>query len=436
MTAPLSSSRRQDFRLETTEAATTGVRALFHGETPDMTVSHSRPIRVMHVTNGMTLGGTEKVVLKLANTLTEGFDHRICCIRDYDTDLIRTHVRLEQLTALRLPESRFALFLPQLVRAIRSCKPDIVHSRNWGAIEAVFAARLAGVPVVIHSEHGYDADGMWAMPFRQRWLRRLACSTADVFFAVSRELRDFHAAQAGIRPDRIRVIYNGVDVHAFSPQPAARARIRAEQGIGPDEFVLGAVGRMVRIKDYQTLLQAAGVLSQQGLNFKLMLVGDGPELPGLISLAESLPGVRERLITLGQRNDVSDLLSAMDVFVQTSLREGMSNTILEAMAAGLPPVVTRVGGNTEIIEEGKSGWLFSAGDVECLSRILHRLAERPESRTSTGQAARRRVHEMFSNERMLSNYRALYLELAARRGVCSTTDGVFTGIQPEGSRMA
>ena len=401
-----------------------------------MPVSHSRPIRVMHVINGMTLGGTEKVVLKLTNTLTEGFDHRICCIRDFDTDLVRAHLRPGQLTALKLPQSRFALFLPQLVRAIRSCKPDVVHSRNWGAIEAVFAARLAAVPVVIHSEHGYDADGMRTMPFRQRCLRRAASSAADVFFTVSHELRDFHAVQAGIRPDRIRVIYNGVDVHAFSPQPAARARLRAEHGIGPGEFVLGAVGRMVRIKDYQTLIQAAGLLVSKGLNFKLMLVGDGPELPGLIALAENLPGVRERLITLGQRNDVSELLSAMDVFVQTSLREGMSNTILEAMAAGLIPVVTCVGGNTEIVEDSESGWLFDAGDVEYLSRLLHRLAVQPDSRMSIGEAARRRVQEMFSNERMLANYRALYLELAARRGVCSTTDGVFTGIQPEGSRMA
>ncbi len=396
----------------------------------DTHAARTHVLKIMHVTNSMALGGTEKVVLKLAARLTEGFHHHVCCVRSYDANLVCKWLRPEQFTALELPRSRFAIFVPQLVRAIRSYRPDIVHSRNWGAIEAVFAARLAGVPVVIHSEHGYDVDGLRETPLRQRWVRRIVCSAADAVFAVSRELRDFHAQQAGVRPDRIRVLYNGVDTQSFAPRPEVRARVRAENGIGPDELVLGAVGRMAPIKDYATLIRAAGILARANLSFRLMLVGDGPQLPNLIALAESLPGVRACLLPLGQRDNIPELLSAMDIFVQTSLREGMSNTLLEAMSTGLPAVVTRVGGNLEIVEEGQTGWLFKPGDVEHLSQLLENLAADRDLRNRAGQAARWRVQEKFSYEKMLENYRALYVELANQRNTQQIGNQARAGFGP------
>jgi sugar transferase (PEP-CTERM/EpsH1 system associated) len=377
-------------------------------------VSRSRALKVLHVVNNMGLGGTEKVVLKLAAKLTEGFEHRVCCVRRYDTGLVQSTLRPEQLIALDLPQSRFAVFVPQLAKAIRSCNPDIVHSRNWGAIEAVFAARLAGVPVVVHSEHGYDV-ALEKTSLRQRWVRRLACSAADAFFTVSRELQDFHARQAGLPSERIRVLYNGVDTANFTPRPDVRARIRAELGIAPEEFVVGAVGRMVPIKDYETLVRAAGVLAGANLRFKLMLVGDGRELPGLVALARSLPGVDACFLPLGERDDIPELLAAMDVFVQTSLREGMSNTVLEAMSTGLPAAVTAVGGNPEVVEEGINGWLFQPGDVQRLSQLLLSLASDQTLCRRAGTAARLHVQEKFSNGTMLENYRALYMELARKR---------------------
>jgi len=398
--------------------------------------SRNHVLKIMHVTNSMALGGTEKVVLKLATGLTEGFDHHVCCVRSCDLNLVQRWLRPEQFTALELPRSRFAVFVPQLVRAIRSYRPHIVHSRNWGAIEAVVAARIARVPVVIHSEHGYDVDGLQETPLRQRWMRRIVCSAADAVFTVSRELRDFHAMQAGVRPERIRVLYNGVDTQSFAPKPHVRARVREEHGIGPGELVVGAVGRMVPIKDYETLIRAAGVLYKANLPFKLVLVGDGPELPRLIALAESLPGVRACLLPLGRRDDIPDLLAAMDVFVQTSLREGMSNTLLEAMSAGLPAVVTCVGGNPEIVEEEKNGWLFRPGDVGNLSQILHRLAADCDLRSRAGEAGRRHVQEKFSHKKMLENYRALYIELAKKRNTYPTIDQAKATVRPWGDGLA
>jgi len=171
---------------------------------------------------------------------------------------------------------------------------------------------------------------------------------------------------------------------------------------------------MVPIKDYATLIRAAGRLAEAGLNFKLILVGDGPELPCLRELAQSLPGVGTHFLALGRRDDVPALLAGMDVFVQTSLGEGMSNTVLEAMASGLPVVVTRVGGNPEIVTE-ECGWLFGPGDVQHLSQLLLMLASDQEFCARAGQAARSRVEEAFSHSAMLENYRRLYLELARKK---------------------
>jgi sugar transferase (PEP-CTERM/EpsH1 system associated) len=375
---------------------------------------HSRALKIMHVVNSMSLGGTEKSLLRLATQLTGGFEHRICCIRSFDPNLTQSCLRPEQVVALNLRPSRFSFFVPALLRAIRSYQPDIVHSRNWGAIEAVLAARLSAVPVVIHSEHGYEVESLSSTPVRQQWTRRLICSLADAVFTVSRELRGFHAAQAGIRPDRIRVLPNGVDTQVFAPARQARARMRYDLGISSADFVVGAVGRMVPIKDYGTLIRAAGRLTEATSKFKLILVGDGPELPRVRELAESIPGLGSHFLALGRREDVPALLAGMDVFVQTSLGEGMSNTVLEAMAAGLPAVVTAVGGNPEIVSQG-CGWLFDAGDVEHLSQLLLMLASNPSLCARTGQAARRHVEEAFSHSAMLENYRQLYLELAGKK---------------------
>lgn len=376
----------------------------------------ARNLKVMHVINSMAVGGTENGVLNLATRLVDGFEHHLCCIRNYDAELVH-RFQLQQVTALNLRHSRLSCFVPQLVTAIRSYRPDIVHSRNWGAIESVFAARLARIPVVIHSEHGYEIDVLSKTPLRQRWTRRLACAAADAFFTVSRDLRDFHAAQAGIPVERIQVLYNGVDSHHFAPNQGLRMKMRDEHRIAPEDFVVGAVGRAVAIKDYKTVIRALGALSRKRVPFKLLLAGDGPELPGLVALAESVPGVGPNFLALGRRSDVPELLAGMDVFVQTSLREGMSNTLLEAMSTGLPAVVTSVGGNPEIVENGRTGWLFRPGDVEHLSNLLMKLAADRNLGAEVGRAARLQVEKMFSQQRMLESYRELYSELAGKRHV-------------------
>ena len=375
-------------------------------------------LRVLHVFNRLGTGGTEYGILKLVHGLNHGqFEHRLCSIRGFDPELVRRRQLEDKLIIAGSAgdDRQFPLF--RLARIMRGYRPHIVHSRNWGAIEAIPAARLARVPVVIHSEHGYELETIAGLPRRQRLLRRVAYAMANAVFAVTRDLRDYHARQARVSTSRIQVIYNGVDTQRFVPRPESRLRLCERTGWPAGSFVVGTVGRLVPIKDHSTLLKAAELLARQGVDVRVLLVGAGPELGRLEDYAAKSGALAGRVCFYGSSDAVPELLNAMDVFVLSSLSEGMSNTLLEAMASGLPVVATRVGGNPELIEEDRSGFLFRPGDIAALASRLECLTNHPELRRQLGAAARQRAVEHFGLERMIEDYRSLYRELAIRRGI-------------------
>ncbi len=374
-------------------------------------------VRILHVISYMGRGGAEMGILKLIAGLGDEFDHRICTTHGSDADFVRSCFSEENMFAAGTagPKLQFPLF--QLARIMRQYRPHIVHSRNWGAIEAVLAAKLTSVQVVIHSEHGYEVDMFAGLPMRRRIFRRAAYAMTDAMFAVTRELRDFHVRQAWIRPQHMGVMYNGVDTERFAPRRETRMAIREELGLPEKSFVVGSVGRLVPIKDHQTLLNAAALLSKAGIDVRVLLVGSGPERARLQALAtDALEG---RVCFAGDSSRVPELLNAMDAFILPSLGEGMSNTLLEAMASGLPVLATNVGGNPEIIEDNVNGSLFTPGDAQWLAGRLSRMARDPALIHQLGTAARNRAIESFSLSRMLESYRSFYLDLAARRRVAA-----------------
>jgi len=308
------------------------------------------------------------------------------------------------------------LSLPRLMAVMKKYRPHVVHSRNWGSIEAIPAARLARVPVVVHSEHGYELDNLSGLPLRRRLFRRIVYGMVDAVFTVSEELRDYHTRQAWISPERIRVICNGVDTHRFAPDPRARGMTRKQLGVPEDAFVFGSVGRLVAIKDHRTLLRAGEVLQRRGRSIHILLVGSGPELDRLQKDVSHSPELQGRVHFAGTSHDVPNLLNAMDAFVLPSICEGMSNTLLEAMASGLPVLATRVGGNPEVLKED-GGWLFAPGDTDTLAARLEELATDHKLCRQVGDAGRLRVVQHFSLERMAEQYRSLYFDLAERRGL-------------------
>jgi sugar transferase (PEP-CTERM/EpsH1 system associated) len=375
-------------------------------------------LRVLHVISRLGMGGTEHGVLKVMRGLGEQeFEHRICAVRGIDKDFVgRMQIGTPAYSAAS-SKSGFQFPLFRLARIMRDYRPHIVHTRNFGAVEAIPAARIAGVPVAIHSEHGYELEILGGLPLRRRVLCRVAYAMADAVFAVTEDLRKYHSKQSWLPEQKLRVIHNGVDTNRFSPRPAIAGAIRSKLGISPSRFVIGSVGRLVPIKDHGTLLRAAELLVQQGKDVHVLIVGAGPEFPQLQGRVAASTHLGGRVTFAGASDSIPEMLNAMDLFVLTSISEGMSNTILEAMASGLPAVVTRTGGNPELVEDGQDGWLFPARDFRALAECLSRCAEDTRLRAKFGEAARERVLEHFSLQAMIAKYRELYIELATHRGV-------------------
>jgi sugar transferase (PEP-CTERM/EpsH1 system associated) len=378
-------------------------------------------LRVLHVINSLVpLGGAERGVLKVMEGMdAKLFEQRLCTIRGFDPNMAESPALHGKLFMAGEENSAFQFLLFRLMRIIREYKPDIVHSRNWGAIEAAPAGRFAGVPVVIHSEHGYELDMLSGLPIHRRIIRRAVYSMCDAVFTVSRDLQNYHGQQVWMSPERIRVIPNGVNICVFAPHETVRRRARERFCFSPDTIVLGSVGRMVPIKGHETFLQAAEHLLESKIDVRLLLVGGGPELERHRSYAQASPSLKNRVTFVGPAEDVSELYQAMDIFVLPSISEGLSNTLLEAMASGLPCVVTDVGGNPEVVVNGRGGFLFTPEDAAGLAQRLQDLIAQDDLRAEFAVAARRHAVTHFSLDRMLDDYANLYVELAIRRGTPS-----------------
>jgi glycosyltransferase involved in cell wall biosynthesis len=239
----------------------------------------------------------------------------------------------------------------------------------------------------------------------------LAYEAADRVIAVSYQLRDFHSGHTGFPARKIAVIHNGVDPQRFFPDPAGRIAIREELGISDGEFCIGCVGNLLPVKDHLTLLKAAAELDRHSRNWRLLLVGDGPELPNLEAFVNARPGWKRKVHFAGRSRRVPELLRAMDVFILPSVSEGICNALLEAMAAALPVAVTAAGGNPEVVADGKSGLVFPVGDCGQLASLLRMLQTKADVCAELGKSAMRRVRESFSIDSMVRKYQEMYEDL-------------------------
>lgn len=381
-------------------------------------VEPSERLRVLHVIPRLGMGGTEHGVLKVMNGLGEQeFEQRICAVRGMDASFA-VHMNVASKTySAGSSRAGFQFPLFRLAKIMREFRPHVVHTRNFGALEGIAAARIARVPVAIHSEHGYELEIMEGLPFRRRVLCRALFGMADAVFTVSADLRNYHAKQSWLAAQKISLIPNGVNTEVFSPVPQCAQQTRDALQIPRGRVVLGSVGRLVPIKDHATLLCAAEILVRQGKNVHVLIVGSGPQQTKLESYAAASPELSGRTTFTGSSDRVAQLLNAMEVFVLPSINEGMSNTLLEAMSCGLTTVATRIGGNSELADEGHSGYLFPARDVQALSQILGRLVDDQETRSRVGRAARSQVLRKFSLAKMVERYRELYLRHASLRGL-------------------
>lgn len=368
----------------------------------------------MHVVDHLGKGGLENGLVNLINGLDPArFEHVVYAMRQLgpNADRLPESVRV---VCLGKRDSDFPVQLPRLVRDIRSVDPHIVHSRNWAGVEAVAAAHWVRSCAAVHSEHGLETAAQAREPRRRVWFRRLAYELADRVLAVSYQLRDLHAARTGFAARRIEVIHNGVDGKRFFPDPAARSRMRREMGIAADEFCIGCVGNLLPVKDHMTVLRAVERATGDWKRWRLVIAGEGSERPKLEAFLNGHPGWKARVSLPGTSDRIPELLNAMDAYVLPSLSEGISNSLLEAMSAGLPVIATNTGGNPEVVVDGESGLLFPVGDFSTLAEQLILLERNRELHAKLADRARIRVSDEFSIDSMVRNYARLYESLGRR----------------------
>ncbi len=365
---------------------------------------------IAHVIHSLHPGGLENGVVHLINGIPK-FRHTLVCLTSADSWRERFASFLEVIELGKSDGQNLRLPF-RLTRLFRRLRPDIVHSRNWAAFDAIPAARMAGVPVVIHGEHGRDAQDPLGQNRRRKWLRWGFHPLVDRFVTVSHDLRQWLVGTVGVPERKVLTIHNGVDTNRFNDMD--RAEERQALGIGDDWFVIGSVGRLDPVKDYGSLLEAFAGLCRRHPRSLLVLAGDGPVRGPLEKHAAEL-GVTDRVRFLGERDDIPRVLKAFDVFVLPSIAEGMSNAILEAMATGLPVVATAVGGNPELVEDGITGRVVRPRAPETLRVALERYLAEPHLLRVHGKAARECAVSEFSLERFVSAYRHLYSTLLQER---------------------
>jgi glycosyltransferase involved in cell wall biosynthesis len=363
-------------------------------------------LRLLHVVLDLESGGLERLVADMVRrTDRQRFETHVLALR-----FLGRHAKgLEAFARLHEARSRggWSMLWPrQLTAQIHAIAPQVVHTHSGVWYKASLAARRAGVPRLVHTDHGRLRPDPW----QDRFLDGLAARRTDVVVAVS-EVLGAQLARAVVRDaSRIVVVPNGVDTELFRPR-ADSGKVRAELGVGADVPLIGSIGRLDAIKAYDVMLEAFARLLAvwgEGPRPVLVLGGDGPEEARLTALARA-PSLQGAVRLLGWRDDVHDLHGAFTLFTMSSWSEGTSLSLLEAMSAGLCPVVTRVGGNPVVLGDRLQHRLVPSGDPDALAAAWRAALADPERRRADARFARQRVEEAFGLDAMVRRYESIYL---------------------------
>ena len=372
------------------------------------------PRKVFFLLDSFNIGGTETQAVELARRLDPAQYAVTLGYIKPDGPLIDklrgTSVALTQFRPKRGVDSPSGVYeILRLAAFLRRGRFDIVHTHDlWSNLLGVPAAWLARVPAVISSRRDL-AHFDWYQSRRRVWLKRIQ-NLSDIVLTNAHPIRDALISEDGFAPVKVRVVHNGIDLERFR---VARPRtMEAEEG---KRIVL--VGNMHSdVKGHRSLIAAAPAIVSEFPATRFAFVGDGSERPIFEKQISEL-GLQDNFTFLGRRTDIPEVLALCDIGVLPSKAEGLSNAVLEYLAAGLPTVATNVGGNAEIIKDTVTGLLVPSQDPNALSAALLRLLRDPEYAIRLGRAGQNYVREQFSFERLIEETDALYTELLERRGM-------------------
>lgn len=380
------------------------------------------PPLILHLIYRLGRAGLESNLVRMINHMPpDRYRHAIACLRGF-TDF-RDEIRRSDVPVYDLGQKRGVDWgvYPRLYRLCRELRPAVFHTRNLAAVEGQWVARLAGIPARIHSEEGRDVSDPHGLNRKHNLLRRSIRPIVHSFGAVSQDLCDWLVERIGVPREKVSLLRTGVDTAAFR----IRAAGEGPPALGPDGWlregalVYGWLGRVTSVKDPILYLEAFRRVADQqaasgGRPVRLLLVGDGEERSRCLEWVRQ-NGLEPLCWIAGKLPDAALAMRLMDVFVLSSIAEGTPNTVLEAMASGLPVVGTRVGGMPNLVSEGVEGLLTPAQDPEALAAAMMRYARDEALRAEHGRQARLRAEREFGIDTMVRDYLSLYDRAAARR---------------------
>lgn len=375
----------------------------------DVTVADARPT-VCHVIHALGVGGAEVLVDLLARRLSDTFRSVIAVLDDIGE--IGQQLRSDGYVVEHLHRSpgidhACARRLNAFAAQQNAC---LFHAHQYTPFfQAMLSRGVLGTRPILFTEHGRHYPDL---PSRKRSLvNRLMLRRHDRLVGVGGAVRQALISNEGLPASRVEVVYNGVDLQAHAkPQPDAASRIRTEFGLADDDFVCIQVARLHPLKDHRTAIAAIDEARRIVPQVKLLIVGEGDEREQIEADIQQR-GLSRHVILAGNRADVPDLLAAADIFLMSSISEGIPLTIIEAMAARRPVIATAVGGIPEMIDPGRTGLLAPAGDAKALARSVIKLQQQPRLRSSIVAAALDMARRRFSLPGMLNQYKRMYQEM-------------------------
>ena len=376
-------------------------------------MSNNKPL-VVHLIYKLDVGGLEKVMLDcIQGTVHKGVEHAVIALTEA-TEFAQMLPESVQVFSLnKKPGSDLACHI-RLFRILRKLKPAVIQTYNIATIEYHPIAWLAGVKGHIHAEHGRDIYDPKGENKKHNLLRRLMVFFIHSYIAVSDDLTQWLINYVGLSKKKVKLIYNGIDTEKFAQKQELSRDILP---FGKNTYLFGAISRLTPIKDHQNLIHAFAILnnklyqkSNRTDDIKLVIVGDGPLATELRALVEELD-LKDHVYFTGEQSEIEKILPELNVYVMSSIAEGIPLAILEAMSVGLPIVSTEVGGIPELLENNKQGLLVPAQDSEALANAMLWMLEHDVESLEQGKRNRDIVDSKFSLSAMVDSYLQEYKKL-------------------------
>lgn len=374
---------------------------------------------LLYLINSLNPGGTERLAAQMSLAFAAEFNVSVICLDEpgvWGVELRRKGIPVYCLW--RQPGLDLSVAL-KLAQYCKQQQIDIIHAHQctpW--FYAGLSRWIYGAPRLVFEEHGRFFPEV--LNHKRIVANKLAVKPrTHRLIAVSEDVKTRLIQYEGLPEEQIEVVYNGVSPPA-QIDGGQREKMRRELGFGPDDFVVGSVGRFDPIKNLPLLVRSLAAAREQVPRIRGLLVGDGPLFDEIAALRDAL-GLESCLAMTGHREDARELVQCMDLFVLSSFSEGTSVALLEAMSAGVPAAVTAVGGNPEIVVAGETGWVVPSDSSQELTAVLVDAATNPEKTARRGAGGQRRFLVKFTFDRMMENYRRIYAqELSTSDRICSS----------------